>query len=98
MLEGVLATLRDDSGGRSGNDLSVDREIRPKPEGGMGNWRRGVVGGVGLAGVRGMGGSSALFFELSTDSTITGDRLEAFWTDFVCFGRINRSEKSSSTL
>lgn len=44
-----------------------------------------------------MGGSSALFFESSTDLTIMGDRLEAFWTDFVCFGRINRSEKSSST-
>lgn len=56
-------------------------------------------GGVGLAGVRGVAGpSSVLFLEpLSAALTITGDKLDAFWADFVCFGGINRSEKSSST-
>jgi len=64
----------------------------------MGNWRRGVDGGVGLAGVKGMAGpSSVLFLEPSVALTIMGDRLEAFGTCFVCFGRTNKSEKSSST-
>lgn len=86
MLEGVVGSLRGDSREYWGDDFSLASEIRPKLEGGIGNWRRGVDGGVGLAGVRGVAGLGSIrFFEPSAAITTTGDRVEAFWADLVCF-------------
>jgi len=79
LLEGVVGSLLDDPCEYWGDAFSLAFEIRPKLEGGMGNWRRGVDGGVGLAGVKGVAGpGSAHFFEPFAALTTTGDRVEAF--------------------